>query len=415
MAEAADETIAIVGGGIVGCALALSLAQQNRSVVLIERREPHWHRGALGFDVRTVALSPLNQRWLCELTGENSEHTGLVGCDYQHMVVWESEGTASINFSAQHIGQPALGSIHEHSQLSETLWLRARQDPRISCRAPAEVVKLSSAAPSLIQLNDNSELSVALVIAADGAHSQIRDRLGIAMRSHGSGERAIATIAQTADTHANTAWQVFCEGQPLALLPLPDRDGKHFVSIVWSLPETQANYWRDCPADEFIKALEQRSEQRLGSVLAIDARLSFPLSQQHAQSYVAASTATCGPGVLVGDAAHVVHPLAGQGVNLGLRDARILTEELRRAATPLSADPALSNKALKRYEVRARAANQLAIHSISTLGQMFGNRGTLASPWLQLLRNQGLRFANQQQWLKQLMMREALGEGWITG
>lgn len=393
--------IAIVGAGVVGAAAALSLADVGFSVALIERAAPSRVRGKLGFDARTIALSPASRSLLEPLGGWPDAEVSA----YERMTVWDAEGTGQLSFAATELDPPqaALGYILELSSLTTCLWRALASHPRIQLFAPATVLRLTLA-PRGVELNDGARIGARMVVGADGANSQVRKLAGGGVKARATGQVAIATIVQHELPHDATAWQRFLPSGPLAFLPLhdPQQHNAHqrHSAIVWSCDESRAAALDALSDEAFAAELTTAFEARLGNVLAVDARVQVPLTQQQALRYQ-----PCAGVVLIGDAAHVVHPLAGQGMNLGLRDVRLLTEELSRAA---SAPPALAEPALlDRYEMRARSVNDLAIAFMSGIQGMFGDDALL----MRGARNVGLRLVDRFPLLKAHIAQEAMGRG----
>ncbi len=253
-----------------------------------------------------------------------------------------------------------------------------------------------------IELAESGVLRVRLVVGADGARSRVREWAGIGVDDRDTGQTAVATVARTEGPHAGCARQRFLPGGPLALLPLGDRDGHHHVSVVWSMPHAQAARAQALDDDAFAAALAGASERVLGEVVAVDRRVAFPLAEQHARRYVA-------PGIaLVGDAAHVVHPLAGQGVNLGLRDARALAGTLARARRVAGSAAIVGDAGLlARYERARRGENAAMLEALAGLRRLFAAERAEVR-WL---RNAGLRLVDGFAPLKRRLARQAMGLG----
>jgi 2-octaprenylphenol hydroxylase len=250
-----------------------------------------------------------------------------------------------------------------------------------------------------LTLEDGTDLEAALVIGADGGRSRVRALAGIEAETTDTDQIAVVTAVATERPHGGTAWQRFLSTGPLAFLPLPDApDGRHRCSVVWSLDRARAEAVQALDDAAFVRELERAFEGRLGAITGVDRRVSFPLLQVHARRYRA-------PGVvLVGDAAHVVHPLAGQGVNLGLRDVALLVRELERTA-PGAGRGLLDVELLARYERDRRGDNALMLASLLGLKRLFGAED-LAVRWL---RNAGLRFTDRSATIKRRLMAHALG------
>lgn len=393
--------VVVVGGGLIGAVAALELDGAGFAVDLIERAAPAAHAlpvGRLGADLRSVALAPASIAMLDHLHAWNPALTADA-CSYSGMEVWDAEGTGVIRFAAEEAGVAELGRIVENRALVLRLWeLLAESD--VDCHVGSEVARLQSdGGCTMIELGDGRRFEAALVVAADGARSRVRELAGIDCTSDDTGQLAIATVARVERDHGAVAWQRFLPTGPLAFLPLPDRGGAHRVSVVWSLERDAGETLLALDDAAFAAALERAFEARLGAVLEVDERLSFPLVQRHATRYAA-------PGVvLVGDAAHVLHPLAGQGANLGLKDVQELVAELnqlqRGPAASRLGDPDL----LSRYERARRGDNALMLGAMTGLRRLFG-ADDLGIRWL---RNTGLRLVDRAQPVKRQFMIHALG------
>ena len=399
MTRSAD--IVVVGAGVVGACAALALARLGAEVTVLERRAPDATAptaGVLGEDLRTLALSPASIALLAELDVDEAEWSAA-GCAYGAMEVWDAEGTGKLRFTAEEIGVAELGRLVPHHPLAFALWQTlARQG--IDCVTGASVSGMAArAGRTAVMLDDGSEVEAALVVAADGGDSRVRSLAGIEVSNEDTGQRAIATLAELERPHEHTAWQRFLPTGPLAFLPLPDLDGRHRVSVVWSLDADRAAAIEALDDADFATALGAAMENRFGAVLAVDKRVAFALQQRHAETYRA-------PGVvLVGDAAHVLHPLAGQGVNLGLQDVRVLRDELRRPlrgpGRALLGDPDL----LYHYERIRRGENAIMLRTMDGLKRLFAAED-LGVRWL---RNQGLRWVGEVGVVKRTLLRQAMG------
>lgn len=389
-----DHEIAVVGGGMVGAALALALVQRGFDVVMIEAHVPPRQWDERGFDLRVSALTRASQRLLDNLGVWQAMVADRV-TSYQEMHVWERAGFGEIHFDAADIAEPDLGHIVENRVIVRALW-GALAATRCEVREGAALAALHADADGVrLTLDDGGVLRVGLVVGADGAHSQVRELCGIETRGEPYDQHALVATVRAELGNRATAWQRFMPTGPLALLPVE----RELFSIVWShRPDAAA---RLSAVDEagFNEQLTEVSEARCGRLRLVGGRAVFPLRLQHAAQYVR-------PGVaLVGDAAHVIHPLAGQGVNLGFLDAAALVDAL--LAGRASGRPLAAMRDLRVYE-RARkghnAATQLAMDGFKHL---FGS--DLAG--LPLLRNLGLGVAARVTPLRRLFERIALGEG----
>ncbi|MEQ8265075.1 UbiH/UbiF/VisC/COQ6 family ubiquinone biosynthesis hydroxylase [Pseudohaliea sp.] len=395
--------VTIVGGGIAGSALAAALTGHGLSIALVEARPLPAGRsepapGLDGFDARVSALTPRSQAFLERLDAWAGV-TAVRACPYRHMTVWDAEGTGAIEFDVDEIGAPALGTIVENRVLVEALVERFRGAADVAVRAPESVERVvREGSQVVLALAGGDTLRSKLVVAADGALSPLREALGFRTREWDYGHRAIVATVQLEHPHRATAWQRFLPTGPLALLPLLDgEDGSHRCSIVWSIEEAQAEELLALDDAGFCAALGAASEHRLGAVLASTRRLAFPLRQRHAVDYIA-------PGVaLVADAAHTIHPLAGQGINLGLADVEVLAAEVLRAAER-GLDPGRLD-VLRRYQRERKGDNLLMMAAMEGFKRLFGARA-LPVRWL---RNSGLRLVDGAVPLKRELIRQAMG------
>jgi 2-octaprenylphenol hydroxylase len=320
-------------------------------------------------------------------------------CPYQHMKVWDADGTATIEFDASELDAPALGHIVENSVLTSALVEAVQAAADVEVISPARVESiagLDSAAPA-VRLQDGRDLRCSLVVGADGALSQIRKLAGIKTREWDYGHHALVCTVETELAHQNTAWQRFSSTGPLAFLPLNSIDGHHYCSIVWSVEADIAQSLLALEEPEFMLQLEVAFEHRLGKLLSCSQRGGFPLRQRHAIDYVRRGVA------LIGDAAHTIHPLAGQGINLGLQDVEVLAEEITRAVE-LGVEPG-SLQVLGRYQRRRKGENLLMMAAMDGFKHLFAQQ---ALP-LRWLRNTGMRLIGNAGPLKQRLMRHAMG------
>jgi 2-octaprenylphenol hydroxylase len=396
--------VVIVGAGIAGSALACALADSRLRVALIEVQSlatamPTPVAGVNGFDPRVSALTVASQQLLTRL-GAWQTITAQRVCGYREMQVWDADGTGSIHFDCAEIHQPALGHIVENRLITAALAQQLPLIGNVSVLAPQQLQSISPRAGGghHLQLESGLALETDLVVGADGAMSIVRKLAALQTREWDYGHHAIVATVETTQPHQLTAWQRFMPSGPLALLPLETGDGsQQFCSIVWSAQSDRAQELMKLDDDAFRAALAQAFEHRLGNIAAISKRFMFPLKQRHAVDYVA-------PGIaLIGDAAHTIHPLAGQGINLGLLDVIALAESLQHASSRGLAcgDVAV----LGRYQ-RARKG-----HNLLMMGVMEGFKRLFEQPALPLrwLRNEGLRQVDAKPWLKREIMRQAMG------
>ncbi|MCB1555385.1 MAG: FAD-dependent monooxygenase [Xanthomonadales bacterium] len=379
--------VIVVGAGMVGSALALALAQAGRQVCLVEHRVPErWQ--AEPADLRVVALAPDNAAWLQALGV-----WAVIAAQaqpYRAMRVWDAGAPGEVHFSADEMGRAELGWIIENRLIVDVLWQAVTAHPGVRCCCPDEVDAIEPGhADVSVGLRSGVRWSADLLVAADGGASPTRARLGIGTQDRDYGQRALVALVNTESPHQSTCWQRFLPGGPLAFLPF--RDGRS--SIVWSLPAAEADRLRGLDEAAFSAELERALDGRLGALQVASPRLAFPLRRSLALDYVRGRCA------LVGDAAHVVHPLAGQGVNLGLRDARAL------ALATAGADDCGELRALQRWARRQRSDNAVAAHAFETILRVTTSSAMLPT----LARGPLLGLVDRFQPIKQMLMRQAMG------
>lgn len=404
MSSDREVDIAIVGAGMAGTALALALSDQGLRLALIESRP--LEAPALPpeceidrFDTRVSALNPESVALLARL-GAWEPVAAYRSCAYGHMTVWDAEGSGQIEFDAADVDCPALGHIVENRAVINGLVKRLQVAGSLRVLAPARLASVSTAERAVtLELESGESLRAGLLVAADGALSSVRSLLQFRTREWDYGHRALVATVETSEPHYHTAWQRFLPSGPLAFLPLPGPAGRHFCSIVWSLKEALADEVLALDDSAFCRRLGDAFEHRLGTVLGASARTAFPLRQRHAVDYVQSRVA------LVGDAAHTIHPLAGQGINLGFKDVAVLAEELldahRRGVDP--GDMAV----LRRYQRRRKGENLLMMGAMDTFKRLF-EQESLPLRWL---RSAGMTAVHRAGPLKQEIMRRAMGLG----
>lgn len=406
MAEALPFDIVIVGAGIAGSALAASLSGNGLAIALVEaqsleRPDLPAQRDLQHFDPRVSAITP-RSRGLLENLGAWEAIASYRQCAYRHMTVWDAEGTGGIEFDCTDVNAPALGHIVENRAIVSALLGCISGSADITTFPRTRLQDCSrdeTASVTRVRLEGGVILEAGLLVAADGAMSPVRDMLGFTTREWDYGHRAIVTTAQVERSHDETCWQRFLTSGPLAFLPLPGEGDHHFCSIVWSVRDELATQLMELDEDAFNAELGSAIEHRLGRVVGCSRRFAFPLRQRHAVDYVQAGVA------LVADAAHTIHPLAGQGINLGLQDVAVLAQEIL-AGHRLDIPPG-QLALLQRYQRRRKGENLLMMAAMDGFKALFEQQ---ALP-LRWLRNAGMRGVGQMGPLKQQLIRRAMGVG----
>lgn len=385
--------VIIVGGGMVGLALAKALADDNFNVAVVESssRQPQWNTDT--FDLRVSAITRASQRILDSL-GAWSIIASMRLSPFRDMHVWDATGDGVIHFDSAEIGEDCLGHIIENSAIQTALYQVCRKSENISWYqgVKAEQIKSGSQFTSL-HLEDGTVINAALLVGADGGNSWVRKTAGIDIDTTDYKQTAVVATVKTELSHKETAWQRFLPTGPLAFLPLSDG----YSSIVWSTTPEQADAVVTLNDDAFCKELTTAFDNKLGDVLETSVRGKFPLRSQHAKHYVQERLA------LVGDAAHTIHPLAGQGVNLGFADAASLAEILGNAKQKKK-DIGLYSS-LRPYERWRKGENLAMLTTMTGFKTLFSND----NPVLSTLRNVGLNITDSVTPVKNTIIRHAMG------
>ena len=384
--------IVIAGGGLVGLSLAAVLGKADFQVAVLEARQAEfdWPEGSI--DLRVYAITRASQALFIDAGVWPAVQAKAA--PFREMRVWDAGGNGDIHFDSAELGEPCLGHILESRVIEKALLDVVADLPSVDLFCPASVKAFEEQGDrQQVELQDGRLLGAKLLVGADGKDSLVRGNAGIHARASDYGQQALVAVVSTRYPHADTAWQRFLPSGPLAFLPLTD--GR--CSIVWSADSDEARRLMELDDAGFCAALGEAFDYRLGEVLDCGERLLFPLRRQYAERYVAPRLA------LVGDACHVVHPLAGQGVNLGLKDVRELTDTLLRAREKERDIGSLP--VLRRYE-RARKGDNLATMLVMDgFKHLFGSR---VAP-LRWARNLGLNLVDAAPPLKNQIMRAAMG------
>lgn len=406
MSRRAPLDIVVVGAGVVGAAAALAFARDGFDVALVESRTPPaWEPQSTDsdrIDLRVYAFAPDNAALLEDL-GVWGDVVAARVQPYRRMRVWDAAGGAELAFDADAFGRRELGWIVEHALLVDRLWKALpAAGVRLHCPDSVQSVEQDESGAT-VRLDSGLSLRARLVVAADGADSKLRSLVGIEASRRDYAQRGLVAFVQSERPHEATCWQRFLPTGPLAFLPFADDVQSPPVargrtsSIVWTLPEPEAARLLEVDEGVFLRELQSAFAGTLGELTRVPRRAAFPLRLQLAQSLLAGRVA------IVGDAAHAVHPLAGQGVNLGLRDVstlRATLAQLRRRGADVG-----SGHQLTRWARGQRSANAVSAYAFDGLNRLFSNDSLAAT----LLRGPLLGMAGRLPPLTHAFWRHAAG------
>ena len=385
-----DFDLVIVGGGLVGASLALALRESGLRLALIDSQSARPDSDI--WDSRVYAISPGSRAFL-ESCGAWAELDAARLAAVEEMHIFGAEDGPDLEFSAYDAGLPELAVIAESGRMQSALWRALADEPSITVIAPVKCASLRlTPEAAVLEFNDGNTLHASLVVGADGGESWVRTQAQIGVDLHVYHQRGVVANFSGVIPHRGSAFQWFRHDGVLALLPLPGAR----ASMVWSCANPWAARLMEMSPVELAHCVTEASGGVLGELEVITPAAAFPLRLQRVERLVAPRVA------LVGDAAHLVHPLAGQGVNLGFRDARVLAAVLaQRGLETDCGDYAL----LRRYE-RARREDIAAMQWATD-----GLQKVFSSPYrgLAQLGNLALRIANSQQQLKNLLVQHAVG------
>ncbi len=386
--------IIIVGAGMVGATLACGLAEEaeNLKIAVIDANEPKdWDKDS--YDMRVSAITRASQT-LFKNIGVWEKIVEQRVSPYRDMFVWDEGGKGELHFDSADMAEADLGHIIENRVIVKALHQRLKELPQIEllCPAKLENIEFNNDKANLV-LDDKTELSANLVVAADGTRSWVRQQADIAVKGWDFDQAALVTTVKTEKYHQDTAWQRFLKTGPLAFLPLTNG----YSSIVWSTSPEEAQRLTKISENEFALEIEQAFESKLGKIESVATRAVFPLRLFETLNYVKPRLA------LVGDAAHTIHPLAGQGVNLGLADVASLITVVVEALNDKK--DVGDFKILRRYERWRRADNRSMLVAMDGLKRLFGSELSAVKD----LRSLGLNITNKITPLKNLIMQQAMG------
>lgn len=396
--------VAIIGAGIAGLALANALDNTHLKVLVIEAGSfrasiENKHDGVADYDARVAALS-LNSIRFLQGIGAWSQIVANRSQAFHRMSVWDGEGTGRIAFDAAEVNEQELGHIVENRVIVHSLLENLTMSSNVKLLDNVRIEKIQAITEQdgmkhHIQLGER-EVLARLIVGADGAQSYIRKHFGFKTREWDYGHDAIVCTVKTEKPHDGTARQRFMQTGPLALLPLHGPE-QAYCSIVWSAEPERAKQLMQMDDAAFCQALTDASEQVLGKIEDCGKRFVIPLRQRHVVDYMQQGV------VLVADAAHTIHPLAGLGINLGLQDVDVLAQELIRAK---ARGYALNDVCvLSRYQRRRKGENLLVMAAMEGFKRLFEQQ-SLPFLWL---RNKGMTGVGQLSLLKRQIMRQAMG------
>lgn len=396
MAKSYD--LIIVGAGMVGALSAILLAKSSLRIALVDKHDGEYCLSTPpAYDARVSAISSQSKALLEQADVWQGIDQDRIAA-YDNMVVWDGLGEGYIDFNAQATTMPELGHLVENAVLNQQLMVQVRRSKNIDLYLDdtLDSHQLSESGVR-VELTSGHVLDAQVIVAADGAMSKLRSENAFDTVEWDYGHHAIVTTIEIAQPHENTAWQSFGEEGILAFLPLPSVDQRHFVSIVWSVPPKDAESLLALDEDAFCRRLHYAMNKRFDVLGLTQVRQAIPLRQRHAKQYVKAGL------VLIGDAAHTIHPLAGQGANLGFGDVKALVEVLEKAYR--RNENLGATRVLRRYQ-RARMLDNIAMAAgMESFKRLFSTQ----QPLVVQLRNIGMKQFNKGESLKKKLVARAAG------
>jgi len=385
--------IVIVGGGTVGLTQAVALKNSGLSVAVVESHvSQSMPTGAPQLRVSALTLASKN---VLQNLGVWQHLDAKRLCSYVDMQVWDQDSFGKIEFSADQVQKKQLGHIVENQAIRHSLWMQAQNSSHIEILAPKKITQLLFGQQEcFITLDDNSQLSARLVIGADGANSLVKKQANLAQTFWDYDQHAIVATVKTVLPHDHTARQIFTATGPLAFLPLWD---PHHCSIVWSQDEPIAAKLLKLSNEEFNKALTAAFDCTLGLCELVSDRQSYPLKMRYTRQWVGNRVA------IIGDAAHTIHPLAGQGANLGILDAAALAEQIIKLVAQNKDFGSAKN--LRPFERWRKTEAVKMIAAMEGFKRLFAGDQAIKK----LIRDTGLSLANHSSFTKQKIIQHAMG------
>ena len=384
-----DYDIVICGGGMIGAALATLMAPHGFSIALVEAQTPAAYDLSQKFDLRIAALSPKTAQVMQQSSAWEILQ-GMRACPYKRMRVWEVAGFGDLTFEAKQVGAPELGHIVENRLVQLSLWQVLKEYENVEVICPASPQTFTRDGPvTHIELDTGQRLSSKLLVGADGAQSRVREGFGIGVNRGQYQQACLVASVTTQLGQQDITWQRFVNTGPQAFLPMLGQHG----SVVWYHQADKARALSKLSNEALTDEIMDQFPPELGQILVTD-KASFGLQKQHAQSYCASGM------VLVGDAAHVINPLAGQGVNLGFQDVSCLANVLLDAEA--AGEHWSSYQVLVRYQKQRKLANSIMLHSMDAFHHGFSQTDTkskwvrnlvLASAKVPLIKKQVIKYA----------------------
>ena len=390
-----DYEVTIIGAGIAGSVLASYLSKQGVEICLIDRLNPFKIEEDSEYSGRTAALNLASINLLAQLELWNDLKEDAT--DFNRIYVWDSEGSSKLEFLAKDIDKIKLGSVITNNRILKELSKTLESSANVDLKFNSEIDAINTKNDSVEVITGQGEkINSKLLVGADGGRSIVRKLVNISTRTWSYGQTAFVTTLKSKKRHKNTAWQIFTSSGPIALLPFNNGKGAN-ISLVWSAENDYAEVLKSLEDNSFVLELEKKTESILGSFELQDDLRFFPLNQLHVKNYFSKRT------LLVGDAAHTIHPLAGQGLNLGFADILSLQQVLisaRRRGEDIG-----TNKVLSKFENSRKLPNLSMIAMMELFKQGFNN----SNPWIRLGRNLAFQTTQESSWIKRKFIKEAAG------